>query len=513
MIHTYSGNSARSATRSALLAVLLCSVSFFTIAANRADAGTVVNFAFSTDPGLYPAFEPSITDYVVRCMDEDVDVQVTVPDGYEASVNGEPGHQENFATVAPMDEGKSFSVSFVDLDDAIGQTYYVRCLPDSFPAFTSERLGTPEAEYYVVNPLYPGLVQPSTPVQTQYVAMFTKDGVPIWWQAINEKTTNGTILANGDMAYIRLGTGVIKQFRLNGEQVREFAQNVDLHELILLPNGNYLIGEYKPLCCYDLTEWGGPAQGTVEDNVIMEVTPDGTVVWEWSTAEHVPLSQTSPNWKANVTSLGNQNGRGYDNYHWNSADMVGDNVVISFRHLDAVYEFNKTTGAINWKLGGTQESYSLTPVNDPVFTAGSNFGGQHDARYWTDGSVTIHDNSQADTQTRPGPPRIVRYALDRNAKTATMVEQVTDSATPVTSAFCCGSARKLPGGNWVAGWGFNRTVAEYGPGPTGDRKTLIQWSDAGYFNYRAEAILPGVFSRARLRTEMNSQYARNHQPG
>lgn len=488
--------------------LLTCAVSLVPVGAPTASAGT--SFGFSTDPALFPPFSPSVLDYVVRCDGTDVDVSVTVAPGYEARVNSGPGSTSTYATTVPLTEGESFSVTFTNLSGPPGQTYYVRCLPNDFPNFTSTKEGTPQAEYYVVNPLYPGLVQPNVPVQTQYVALFNSDGVPVWWQGINEKTTNGTILPNGDMAYIRLGTGVIKEFRMTGEQVREFASNVDLHELILLENGNYLIGEYKPRCCYDLTEWGGPAQGTVEENIIKEVTPDGTSVWEWSTADHIPLSETSPNWKNNVTQLGNQNGRGYDNYHWNSADMSGDNVVISFRHLDAIYEFNKVTGEINWKLGGTTTDKSLTVIGDPVFDAGSNFGGQHDARYWTDGTVTLHDNSQADTETRPGPPRILRYDIDAGAGTATLVETVTDPVT-VPSAFCCGASRKLPGGNWVAGWGFNPTVAEYGPGPTGTRQMLIQWTDAGYFNYRAEAILPGVFSRQRLRSDMNTQWQASQQ--
>lgn len=516
LTYNNSGFSARRTKSSILVVLLLSAAVVIGISANGASAGSVVlTPSFSTTPAIYPSFDSSILDYVIRCdPNTPVDVDVTVPTGWQGSINGGPKSLGSFSESVDLDYGESFNVSFVHLASATGETYYVRCLPNNFPNFTSQKLGTPQAEYYVTNPLYPGLVQPSTPVQTQYVILFNTDGVPVWWQGINEKTTNGTILPNGDMAYIRLGTGVIKEFKMTGEQVREFDQNVDLHELILLPNGNYLIGKYREWPHeVDVSHWGGPVNGEIEDNVIMEVTPDGHVVWEWSAAENIGLDQVSENWRTTIQNIGNQGGKGYDVYHWNSADMNGDNVVISFRHLDAIYEFNKVTGETNWKLGGTTESYSLTPVNDPVFTSGGtdggpgNFGGQHDARYYHDGTITLHDNSEGNPNTAlPGRPRLIRYSLDLEARTATLVEQVTDTTTPIDGAFCCGSARKLPDGNWVAGWGFNNDVAEYGPGPTGARQMLLSWTDFMYFNYRAEAILPGTFSAQKLRGDMNHQY-------
>ena len=85
-----------------------------------------------------------------------------------------------------------------------------------------------------------------------------------------------------------------------------------------------------------------------------------------------------------------------------------------------------TTASVVWKLGGTARPESLTILNDPEFTTGSGFGGQHDARVLDDGSVTIFDNGfHPDTVLRH-PPRAVRYAIDAGAGTATLLEQVND---------------------------------------------------------------------------------------
>jgi hypothetical protein len=74
----------------------------------------------------------------------------------------------------------------------------------------------------------------------------------------------------------------------------------------------------------------------------------------------------------------------------------------------------------------------------------------------------------------------------------------------VPMSFCCGSARKLPGGDWVMSWGFTPIITEFNPAD--QRQFLIQLTDAGFFSYRAIPVLPGVLSPAKLRADMNMQY-------
>src|SRR5262249_57984904 len=85
-------------------------------------------------------------------------------------------------------------------------------------------------------------------------------------------------------------------------------------------------------------------------------------------------------------------------------------------------------------------------------------GGQQAARLLPAGSVMIHDNGTLGLG--PGrQPRAVRYVIDTQANTATVVSQLTDSE--VTSSGCCGSARLLPGGDIVTGWGGTPQISEY----------------------------------------------------
>ena len=113
-------------------------------------------------------------------------------------------------------------------------------------------------------------------------------------------------------------------------------------------------------------------------------------------------------------------------------------MIASFRHLDAVYKIDKSTGKIVWKLGGTSTPKSLTVRDDPrAYTLGA----QHDARLLPDGTVTVFDN-----RTYLRRPEAAGGALqDRRAGgTATLLQSITDPA--VTSSDCCGSARRLANG-------------------------------------------------------------------
>ena len=223
-----------------------------------------------------------------------------------------------------------------------------------------------------------------------------------------------------------------------------------------------------------------------------ELAPNGTVVWSWDAMDHIPIAETDPQWR-NVVSNGS-----YDAYHWNSIDPTGTGFILSFRHLDAVYNVDQTTGNVVWKLGGSPRPESLAIQNDGVFTSGSGFGGQHDARLLSDGTVTVHDDGTG----RSRPPRAVHYQIDTTAHTASLLDQLSDPLVPASP--CCGSARELPGGNWVMGWGGTNTATEMAP--DGTREFLLQVA-SGIGLYRVIPISPGVLDRGALRAGMDAQYA------
>jgi class 3 adenylate cyclase len=70
-------------------------------------------------------------------------------------------------------------------------------------------------------------------------------------------------------------------------------------------------------------------------------------------------------------------------------DHLGPRCHIPSLDLNAVFDIDQRSGNILWKLGGSATPESLRITNDPVFTNGSHFGGQHDARLLPDGTVTL----------------------------------------------------------------------------------------------------------------------------
>ena len=148
----------------------------------------------------------------------------------------------------------------------------------------------------------------------------------------------------------------------------------DLHELLQLPNSNWLRrGLYKTARPLDARPFGGVANATVAGVQVQELTPSGKVVWKWNSpttsGSTRPARVVEPIHIAPPAALRHRAlelGRAAGKYY-----------LLSFRHLDAVYEISRKTGKIACKLGGTPTSRSLKILNDPQ--GSYPFAGQHDA--------------------------------------------------------------------------------------------------------------------------------------
>jgi hypothetical protein len=182
----------------------------------------------------------------------------------------------------------------------------------------------------------------------------------------------------------------------------------------------------------------------------------------------------------------------------NSVEAVGDKLIFSTRYDDAVYEIDRATGEVVWKLGGRKTSKSLKILGDPL--ASKDFGGQHDARVADGGrTVTLYDNGTR----RKRPPRALAFSIDLAANTARLVRKIT--FPPAVDSVCCGSARLLPGGNWVVAWGHTRWVTEQTP--SGRPVFRLRFAARDVMSYRAEPVLRGRVERVALRRGMDAMAA------
>src|SRR5712691_2430372 len=308
------------------------------------------------------------------------------------------------------------------------------------------------------------------------------NGTPVWYRKANSGAAiDVTPLAPNQVAYMnvttQLGYGidpavVFDVYHLDTKQrthistVNPAVNPTDLHELQQLPNGNHLLLSYRLTRGVDLTGLPsnppGHPNSTIADCVIQEVNPQGGLVWKWKGSDHIdPVNEnTFP--AAAATVNGEQV---YDVYHCNSVEAgpAGD-LLVSARQLNAVFEIQRATGKIVWKLGGKPVNKDgaqiLAIQNDPNPTPVS----QHDARFRPNGHITIFDN-----RSFVGVARGVEYALNLGNGTATLVAQLPSPLAQ--SSLATGSFRRFSDGHSVAGWGIT--------GATGDAALLTEFDAAG----------------------------------
>ena len=427
----------------------------------------------SSTPTLQPAFDPAIGDYVARCTGDPVELSVDAPSDTTVAVDGDGPRSGAFTRPVALGDGQAFSF---ELAGATTGSYHVRCLPADYPPYEAQRTGTPQARFYAVTASAAFGPAPAG-VSQGYVALYDNGGAPLWWyESAAAPPIDAKLLPNGNLAWSNFGPlGGIQERRFDGSLVRTLntvGHASDIHEIQLLPNGNYLLAIYRPLEHVDLSAIDISSDATIIDAVVQELTPAGALVSEWRASDHIAPSQVPARWWSTIYAGGIAPGSpGYDIYHLNSIERDGDGMVISFRVLDAVYRFDGA-GAVDWKLGGSDlPGKSLAVSGDPVLAPplpdpGGPLAGQHDARILPGGDLTIHENGADYGGATVGGrrPRAVRYTIDAATKTATFVEQSTDP--DVAQSLCCGSARKLPGGNWVVGWGGRQKLSETTPGGT-----------------------------------------------
>ena len=373
------------------------------------------------------------------------------------------------------------------------QTYSIRCLPSDFPHYTSSVVSKPQVRGYLVTPGGGDGLPDSN-----YVVAFDDNGVPVWWYQDSSRPINASFFGANAIGWWTGGTacgggcgsGTFRIRNLSGAVRNSIGRpnagtGLDLHDFQALPNGDYLGIQYGNATA-DLSSWGLSASAGIANADAIELNPAGQIVWSWSAAAHIDVASENVNWRANYPDV----------FHMNSVQVFGNQLIISFRHLDAVYDINRQTGAINWKLGGTSTPQSLAVIGN---TYPSVFSGQHDARLLSDGTVTVHDNASQESGVSA---RAVRFQIDPVARTATVLESVTDPMFP-TPAYCCGSANKLPGGDWLVSWGYGNYVAELTPQGT-DVASINFWP---YTSYRAAPVLASITA---LDNGMDARFAPVH---
>jgi hypothetical protein len=221
----------------------------------------------------------------------------------------------------------------------------------------------------------------------------------------------------------------------------------DIHEFRITPRDTALITIYHRRRA-DLSSVGGPKDGQVYDGIVQELDiATGRVLFEWHSFPQVGLRESY--WKPPAARPGKRPGP-FDYFHVNSIDLEPNgNLLVSSRNTHTVYEIDRATKKILWRLGGKRSDFRLGP--------GARFAWQHDARRQPDGTVTVFDNGAT-------PPvekfsRVLVLRVDEATRRVTLVRSYYHPRRLLSPYE--GNAQFLPNGHVFVGWGSNPDYTEF----------------------------------------------------
>ncbi len=309
-------------------------------------------------------------------------------------------------------------------------------------------------------------------------------GEIVYIKSFNYTASDFKLHPNGKMSYIFSSSNpaALKYYIIDSTFFVKDSVNcpggilTDGHDLILLPNGGYLLMGYETrvmnLSSYNWFNGNGsPGSSTanVKCNIIQELDANKNPVFTWKAADHYLFSDVQEAWLFSPTNV--------DWTHFNSIEKDSDgNYLVSVRHFSEVTKINRQTGAIMWRFGGKRNQFTF--INDPY----SGFNGQHDARRISNGNITLFDNGK--TGAPQHPARGVEYNINEQNLTATLVWSRIYSNNS-TSQFL-GNTQRLANGNTIIGWGGlrNANVTFSAFKPDGNLVMEINFPDT-LFTYRA----------------------------
>lgn len=242
----------------------------------------------------------------------------------------------------------------------------------------------------------------------------------------------------------------------------------DMHEFVITSQGTALVDAYQPRKNVDLRAVGGKQNGVALTGVVQEIDiATGDVVFQWSSLDHVPISETNDQLSGAGTAA-----KPFNYFHINAIDVAPDgDLLVSSRDTWTIYKIGRHDGQIKWRLGGKKSDFTLGP--------GVQFYWQHHVRahgYNEHGDLvlTIFDNGSSPALEPQS--RGLLLTLDTKKMHATLQMAFTSPVRPLADNQ--GSVQLLPGNRAFVGWGAepyytefdaNGTVLLEGQLPMGDQ--------------------------------------------
>ena len=167
------------------------------------------------------------------------------------------------------------------------------------------------------------------------------------------------------------------------------------------------------------------------------------MLFEWHSLDHVPLSESQAPVPTSAATP-------YDYFHVNAVnlDEHGD-LLIDARNTWTVYDVDRHSGKINWRLGGKASDFTLGP--------GVAFAWQHNPLPAGHDTIRLFDNEAAPAVRQHS--RVIWIHLDQRRKTATLVRSIEHPDGLLAGSQ--GNSQALDDGHTFVGWGATGRVSEF----------------------------------------------------
>ena len=445
-----------------------------------------------TDKVMYPQFNESVLHYAIRCNPSDVLTLSATTAGLNAavSIDGSPAVLKSTQIELANPEPDQDVPVEVFSGGLVGK-YTLHCLAEDFPEIQVLRLD-PEVNTDLM------LVSPAinqNGERKNYIAVLDNNGVPRFRRKIETIAADFKRHSNGLYSYSRFEN--TNQFGLRDyvivildedfteiDQLKTVGLNqTDSHDFAFTAEGSHLFISYNSTT-RDMSAFGLSTDEIVGDSIIQEVAPDGQVLFQWNSWDHIDLVDCQASGFPRFPS---------DYAHLNSLDLTPDgDLIASFRGCGQVLKIDRPSGDVIWRLGGSMSDFLI--VGEPF----NEFCGQHTAQELTGDRVLMFDNGSRCLGPREDIfgqfSRVVEYRLDFAAGQAHFVRDHSLNGTYQEFTRSTGSVQLLADGNWLIGWGRGPDMSVTEVNASGDEifamKILFDGSIA--FSYRAlrEASLP-----------------------
>lgn len=297
-----------------------------------------------------------------------------------------------------------------------------RPVPAEVVPYEFVRYNTNDFGYYLTAPFQLGAtLNDSIPERPKTAMILDADGYLVWYLPVYSRNLVDFKYhpEAGQYSFINYKSPLDIRFVLmdNNFQLLDSFTTIngvtpDLHEFQLTTDDTYLISGIRDsimdLSAYTFNGMPGSSQTHAIGFVVQEFDAAHQLLFQWNSNDHVHPSEAYENYGYSPSFFDYAHG----NAIWEDSD---GGLLLSFRNTNGIYKINKTTGQVEWSLGGKSSSFVF--ANDPGFSA------QHDVRRLPNGNITLFDN--ANMAPLPKISRAVEYQLDTVNWVATKVWEYT----------------------------------------------------------------------------------------